>query len=84
MEEKETEEIETADDILNQLLEADVDALKELEKAFEEVVVEEPTVEEESVVVEEPKPAPTPAPADSGGKMNQDDIAALIASMTGN
>ena len=83
MEEKETEEIETADDILNQLLEADVDALKELEKAFEEVVVEEPTVEEESVVVEEPKPAPIPAPADNGGKMGQDDIAALIASMTG-
>ena len=29
-----------------------------------------------------PAPVPTPAPADNGGKMNQDDIAALIASMT--
>jgi len=39
--------------------------------------------EEESVEEPEPTPMPVAAPADDGGKMNQDDIAALIASMTG-
>ena len=40
----------------------------------------------DEISVEEPEPAPipvVPSPADDGGKMNQDDIAALIASMTG-
>ena len=66
---------ESEDDVLSQLLaaeestpvEEEVDVLAELTKAVEE----------------EPAPAPTPAPADNGGKMGQDDIAALIASMTG-
>ena len=65
--------VESDDDILNQLLaaeeapvEEEMDVLAELTKAVEP----------------EPAPAPTPAPADNGGKMNQDDIAALIASMT--
>ena len=69
------------DDILSQLLAAEevpagdeeIDILAELAKAEEAPVVEpEPA----------PAPAPTPASADNGGKMNQDDIAALIASMT--
>lgn len=66
--------VEEEDDILSQLLAAEetvpveeVDALAELAKAVDEA----------------PAPAPTPAPADNGGKMGQDDIAALIASMTG-
>jgi len=66
--------VETEDDILSQLLaaeetpvEEEIDVLAELTKAVEEV----------------PTPAPTPTPADNGGKMGQDDIAALIASMTG-
>ncbi len=61
----------------------------------EEVFVEEEPVENEldldfqGLDLEEPEPMPEPipvpaaAPADDGGKMNQDDIAALIASMTG-
>ena len=72
--------IESDDDILSQLLaaeeapvEEEVDVLAELTKAVEEAPVAEPI----------PTPAPTPAPADNGGKMGQDDIAALIASMTG-
>ena len=48
--------------------------------AAEPEPVPEPTPEP----VPEPAPAPSPAPADNGGKMNQDDLAALIASMTGN
>lgn len=66
--------VESDDDILSQLLaaeetpvEEEVDVLAELTKAVEP----------------EPVPAPAPAPADNGGKMGQDDIAALIASMTG-
>ena len=65
--------VESDDDILSQLLaaeetpvEEEVDVLAELTKAVEET----------------PEPAPAPAPANNGGKMNQDDIAALIASMT--
>ena len=64
---------ESEEDILSQLLaaeetpvEEEVDVLAELTKAVEE----------------KPEPAPTPAPSDNGGKMDQDDIAALIASMT--
>lgn len=75
--------VESDDDILSQLLEAEstisedeVDALAELVKAIDEEPVSAP--------VEEKKPTPPPAPADNGGKMGQDDIAALIASMTGN
>lgn len=66
--------VESDDDILSQLLaaeeapiEEEIDALAELAKAVDET----------------PASAPTPAPADNGGKMGQDDIAALIASMTG-
>ncbi len=73
--------VESDDDILSQLLaaeeapveEEEIDILAELAKAEEA-----PAAEPEPV----PTPAPTPAPADNGGKMNQDDIAALIASMT--
>ena len=75
--------VESDDDILSQLLEAEstisedeVDALAELVKAIDEEPVSAP--------VEEKKPTPPPAPSDNGGKMGQDDIAALIASMTGN
>lgn len=76
--------IESDEDVLSQLLEAEeavkeeeVDALAELAKAVDEV----PVVES----IPEPIPTPVPAamPADNGGKMGQDDIAALIASMTG-
>jgi len=79
---EESAPIEEDDDILSQLLaaeeapaEEEIDVLAELTKAEEEVPVAEP----ESI----PTPAPAPAPADNGGKMGQDDIAALIASMTG-
>ena len=73
--------VESDDDVLSQLLEAEsaisdddeIDALAELAKAVEEVP--EPALTEEK--------KPTPPPADNGGKMGQDDIAALIASMTG-
>ena len=60
--------VESDEDILSQLLAA-----------------EEAPVEEEVDVLAELTKAevtPTPAQTDSGGKMNQDDIAALIASMT--
>ncbi|MBR5316538.1 MAG: hypothetical protein IKU39_01420 [Lachnospiraceae bacterium] len=74
--------IESDEDVLSQLLateeapvEEEIDVLAELTKAMEEVPVVEPTPE--------PIPTPAPAPADNGGKMGQDDIAALIASMTG-
>ena len=70
------------EDILSQLLEAEssiiddeIDVLAELAKATDEEPIPTP--------VEEKKPTPPPAPADNGGKMGQDDIAALIASMTG-
>lgn len=70
------------EDILSQLLEAEssiiddeIDVLAELAKATDEEPIPAP--------VEEKKPTPPPAPADNGGKMGQDDIAALIASMTG-
>lgn len=66
--------VESDDDVLSQLLaaeeapvEEEIDVLAELTKAVEET----------------PEPEPTPAPVDNGGKMGQDDIAALIASMTG-
>lgn len=67
--------MESEDDVLSQLLEVEeatqeeeIDALAELAKAVDET----------------PVVAPAPAaPADNGGKMGQDDIAALIASMTG-
>jgi len=66
--------VESDDDVLSQLLSAEeapveeeVDVLAELTKAVDEI----------------PAPTPTPAAADNGGKMGQDDIAALIASMTG-
>lgn len=81
--------VESDDDILSQLLaaeeapveEEEIDILAELAKAEEAPVAEpEPIPEPEPVPV--PTPAPAPAPADNGGKMNQDDIAALIASMT--
>jgi len=67
--------VESDDDILSQLL------------AAEKVTVEEEVdilAELTKVVEETPAPVPTPVsvPADNGGKMNQDDIAALIASMT--
>lgn len=71
--------VESDDDILSQLLaaeeapaEEEIDVLAELTKAVEEAPAVEP----------EPAPTPAPAPADNGGKMSQDDIAALIASMT--
>ena len=61
--------VESDDDILSQLL------------AAEKVPVEEEVdILAELTKVEEETPAPVPA--DNGGKMNQDDIAALIASMT--
>ena len=67
--------VESDDDVLSQLLaaeetpieEEEIDVLAELTKAMEEA----------------PAPTPTPVAADNGGKMGQDDIAALIASMTG-
>lgn len=74
--------VESDDDILSQLLaaeeapvEEEIDVLAELTKAVEETSEPEP--------IPEPTPVPTPVPADNGGKMGQDDIAALIASMTG-
>ena len=78
--------VESDDDILSQLLaaeeapvvEEEIDVLAELTKA-EEI----PVVEPEPIPEPTPAPAPAPAPADNGGKMGQDDIAALIASMTG-
>lgn len=70
----ESSPIEAEEDILSQLLAAEevapieeVDALEELAKVVDEI----------------PAAQPAPAPADNGGKMNQDDIAALIASMSG-
>ena len=84
--------VESEEDILSQLLEAEeasqeeeFDALAELAKVVDEEPVEEIAEEPEIVVEPEPVVAPTPvaAPADNGGKMGQDDIAALIASMTG-
>lgn len=74
--------VESDDDILSQLLaaeeapvEEEIDVLAELTKAVEEIPEPEP--------IPEPAPVPAPAPVDNGGKMGQDDIAALIASMTG-
>lgn len=68
--------------LLGDVLDEDIDVLAELTKAVDEL--EEPIKVIEPAPVEEKKPTPPPAPADNGGKMNQDDIAALIASMTGN
>ena len=81
--------VESDDDILSQLLaaeeapveEEEIDILAELAKA-EEAPVAEPEPIPEPEPVPTPAPAPAPAPADNGGKMNQEDIAALIASMT--
>jgi len=78
---------ESEDDILSQLLaaeeapieEEEIDVLAELTKAVEESPIEEPT----PAPAPAPAPTPAPTPADNGGKMGQDDIAALIASMTG-
>jgi len=78
--------VESEDDILSQLLaaeeapaeEEEIDILAELAKAEEA-----PVVEPEPAPAPVPTPTPAPAPADNGGKMGQDDIAALIASMTG-
>lgn len=63
---------ESDDDILSQLLAA--------EKA---PVEEEIDAVEELAKAANEAPVQTPSPADNGGKMDQDDIAALIASMTG-
>lgn len=63
---------ESDDDILSQLLAA--------EKA---PVEEEIDAVEELAKAANEAPVQTTSPADNGGKMDQDDIAALIASMTG-
>lgn len=63
--------VEEDDDVLSQLLAAEEAAPTE----------EVDTLAELAKAIDE-TPAPAPAPVDNGGKMNQDDIAALIASMT--
>ncbi|MBQ8278720.1 MAG: hypothetical protein IJZ23_02660 [Roseburia sp.] len=58
--------------------------LDELDLDVSSPAEEEDDVLSQLLAAEEatPAPVPAPAPADNGGKMNQDDIAALIASMT--
>lgn len=68
---EESASIESDDDILSQLL------------ATEEVPLEKEVDVLAELTKAEENPTPTPMPADNGGKMGQDDIAALIASMTG-
>lgn len=80
------EEVEEFD-VLEELAKlTDEEPLEEVapELELESLVELEPAAEPEPApIVEEVKPTPPPAPADNGGKMGQDDIAALIASMTG-
>lgn len=61
---------------------SDDDILSQLLAAEESPVEEEVDVLAELTKAVEENPTPAPIPADNGGKMNQDDIAALIASMT--
>lgn len=63
---------ESDDDILSQLLAAEKAPVEEMPDAVEELAK-----------AANEAPVQTSAPADNGGKMDQDDIAALIASMTG-